>query len=42
VAQVAPPQVDRAIAFMLESGAMSRTFFFGFLYFLCLLAEGTG
>jgi len=27
---------------MLESGHMTRRFFFGFFYFPCLLAEGTG
>jgi hypothetical protein len=35
-------EVDSAAAFMFECRAMSRYFFFGFVYFPCLLAEGTG
>jgi hypothetical protein len=27
---------------VLQSGSMSRFFFFGFFYFPCLLADGTG
>jgi len=27
---------------MLESASMGRFFFFGFFYFPCLLADGTG
>jgi hypothetical protein len=34
--------VDRGAWFVIEWRAMSRFFFFGFFYFPCLLAEGTG
>jgi hypothetical protein len=34
--------MDTVSPFVFESCAMSRYFFFGFFYFPCLLAEGTG
>jgi hypothetical protein len=34
--------VDSGSRFVIECRAMSRYFFFGFFYFPCLLAEGTG
>jgi hypothetical protein len=34
--------VDSLTAFVVESPAMTRRFFFGFFYFPCPLAEGTG
>ena len=34
--------MDRARPFVVESWPMGRYFFFGFFYFPCLAAEGTG
>src|SRR5260221_2220842 len=37
-----PRLVGQPRGFMLESGHITRRFFFGFFYFPCFLAEGTG